>query len=98
MMKGAKTVEAMERVIPRDNALLTAFVTYAARHGLPARWYYINKSRGLLTNQIKAMLARDLVGYDAFIEILNQTDPAVEQALSSLREGKSGVNLKPSKH
>ena len=86
MMKGAKTVEAMERVIPRDNALLTAFVTYAARHGLPARWYYINKSRGLLTNQIKAMLARDLVGYDAFIEILNQTDPAVEQALSSLRE------------
>ncbi len=44
------------------------------------------------------MLARDLVGYDAFIEILNQTDPAVEQALSSLREGKSGVNLKPSKH
>ncbi len=98
MMKGAKTVEAMERVIPRDNALLTAFVTYAARHGLPARWYYINKSRGLLTNQIKAMLARDLVGYDAFIEILNQTDPAVEQALSSLREGKSGVNLKPLKH
>lgn len=98
MMKGAKTVEAMERVIPRDNALLTAFVTYAARHGLPARWYYINKSRELLTNQIKAMLARDLVGYDAFIEILNQTDPAVEQALSSLREGKSGVNLKPSKH
>lgn len=98
MMKGAKTVEAMERVIPRDNALLTAFVTYAARHGLPARWYYINKSRELLTNQIKAMLARDLVGYDAFIEILNQTDPAVEQALRSLREGKSGVNLKPSKH
>lgn len=98
MMKGAKTVEAMERVIPRDNALLTAFVTYAARHGLPARWYYINKSRGLLTNQIKAMLARDLVGYDAFIEILNQTDPAVEQALRSLREGKSGGNLKPSKH
>lgn len=94
MMKGAKTVEAMERVIPRDNALLTAFVTYAARHGLPARWYYINKSRELLTNQIKAMLARDLVGYDAFIEILNQTDPAVEQALRSLREGKSGVNLK----
>lgn len=98
MMKGAKTVEAMERVIPRDNALLTAFVTYAARHGLPARWYYISKSRELLTNQIKAMLARDLVGYDAFIEILNQTDPAVEQALRSLREGKSGVNLKPLKH
>lgn len=94
MMKGSKSMADMERVIPRDNALLTAFVTFAARNGLPARWYYINKSRDLLTSQIKASLARDLIGYDAFIQILNERDPAVERALLELRSGKSKINLK----
>lgn len=94
MMKGSKSMADMERVIPRDNALLTAFVTFAARNGLPARWYYINKSRDLLTSQIKASLARDLIGYDAFIQILNECDPAVERALRELRSGKSKINLK----
>jgi len=40
MMQGSRTLAQMERVIPRDNSLLTAFVNYAAAHGLPARWYY----------------------------------------------------------
>ncbi len=94
MMKGVKTVENMERVMARDNSLLTAFVDYAARNGLPARWYYINKSRNLLINQIKACIARDLVGYDAFIQILNEQDAAVIKALEDLNAGKSPTRLK----
>lgn len=94
MMRGSKDKETMSRIMARDNSLLTAFVEYTASRGLPARWYYINKSRDLLINQIKACIARDLVGYDTFIEILNEKDPTVKRALKDLEEGKSPVRLK----
>ncbi|MCM1369487.1 MAG: S41 family peptidase [Candidatus Amulumruptor caecigallinarius] len=88
MMGSEKSITAMERVLPRENMLLTNFVDYAAAHGLPARWYYVNISRNLLINQLKAAFARDLVGYGAYIEILNRKDPAVSKALSP------GIRLK----
>ena len=94
MMKGSKTLANMERIIPRDNSLLTAFVDFAANNGLPARWYYINKSKALLINTIKASIARDLVGYDAFIQILNEKDPTVVRALRDLNAGKSPILLR----
>ncbi len=93
LMKGDKSIATMERVIPRDNSLLTAFVDFAARNGLPARWYYINKSRALLLSQIKAFIARDLVGYSAFIEILNRQDPTLHRAISELEAGNSPKSI-----
>lgn len=96
MMKD-KSVESMMRILPRDNTLLQNFVSYAARKGLPARWYYINQSRGLLLNQIKGVIARDLVGYEGLIKILNQEDKTVAEALHLLERGQSPVNIKPSK-
>lgn len=94
MMRGEKSLTALNRVLPRDNMLLQAFVNYAATHGLPARWYYIGKSKQLLLNQLKAAFARDLVGYDACIEILNMEDVLVKQALENLESGKSPILLK----
>lgn len=96
MMKD-KSVESMMRILPRDNTLLQNFVSYAASKGLPARWYYINQSRGLLLNQIKGVIARDLVGYEGLIKILNQEDKTVSEALLLLEQGQSPVNIKPSK-
>lgn len=96
MMKD-KSVESMMRILPRDNTLLLNFVSYAASKGLPARWYYINQSRGLLLNQIKGVIARDLVGYEGLIKILNQEDKTVAEALRLLEQGQSPVNIKPSK-
>lgn len=96
MMKD-KSVESMMRILPRDNTLLQNFVSYAANKGLPARWYYINQSRSLLLNQIKGVIARDLVGYEGLIKILNQEDKTVSEALNLLEQGQSPVNIKPSK-
>lgn len=94
MLRGSKSITELERILPRDNSLLTAFVNFAASNGLPARWFYINKSRPLLVNQIKAAIARDLIGYDAFIEILNRNDNTVIRAINELKEGKSPKVLK----
>lgn len=94
-LKDPKSLDALLRLLPRDNTLLNNFVTYAAANGLPARWYYINLSRNLLINQIKAIIARDLVGFQAFIQVLNEEDPTLKNALRYLQQGKSPINLKP---
>lgn len=92
-MMRAKTVDEMLRIIPRDNTLLNNFATYAAGKGLPARWYYINQSRSVLLNQIKAVIARDLVGYEGLIQILNQQDKTLDKALEMLEGNKSPVSI-----
>lgn len=84
MLKGSKNLEDLQRILPREQSLLTAFVNYAASQGLPARWYYINKSKKLLMNNIRAAIARDLIGYDAFIRILNERDETVRRAVDDL--------------
>lgn len=88
-----KTIDDLMRVMPRENMLLQSFVSYAAANGLPARWFYINKSRDLLLNQLKAVIARDLIGFNAFIEILNWKDIAVLRALEALERNESPVNI-----
>lgn len=93
LMNGKRDLETLYRILPRDNMLLNNFVNYAASRGLPARWFYINRSRNLLLNQIKAVIARDLVSYDAFIQILNETDVTVKKALEALDSGMSPINI-----
>lgn len=90
-----KTIEDLQRVIPRDQTLLEGFVDYAAKNGVPARWYYINKSRDLILNLLKAQIARNVIGYNGLIQILNQNDVTVQKALEQMREGKATTILKP---
>ena len=94
MLNGKNSMEDLKRIMPRDNMLLNNFVAFAANNGLPARWYYINKSRNLLLNQLKAVIARDLIGFNSFLEILNQSDPTVLRAVKVLEEGESPINIK----
>lgn len=88
-----KSKEALLRILPRDNTLLKSFADYAASNGLPARWFYINQSKQLLLNQIKAVIARDLLGYEPFLEILNDNDLTIKRALKELDEGNSPVSI-----
>lgn len=95
VFKNAKTVEQFKKVLPRDNTLLEGFVDYAAANGVPARWYYIRKSKDLILSQLKAVIARDILGYSAFIEMLNETDPVVSKGYDLLRSGQSPTLIKP---
>ena len=94
LAKSAKNVDQLMKILPRDETLLNNFVEYAARNGVPARWYYINRSRDLLLNQLKAVITRDLLGYDAFIEVLNMRDPTVDRAVKALVNKESPKTLK----
>lgn len=79
-----KDIDALLRVIPNDDALMEKFATYVVRNGEKARWYYLNQSRDRLLRQIKAMIVRDALGYDAANRFMNRKDPAIEKALESL--------------
>ncbi len=93
VLNGVKSLQQLNGLIPRDNTLLENFVAYAAANGLPARWYYINLSRDQIISQIKAVIARDVLGYGDFIRSLNENDPTVRKAVETLQNGNSPVKI-----
>ena len=84
----SRNVDEMLRKLPADNVLLQSIVIYANnKGGIAPRWYYINISAKLIVNQIKALIARDIVGMDGYFQVINATDPVVSEALRQLETG-----------
>ena len=93
LFKVAKTLEQLERIMPSDDVLIETFMNYAVKNGEKARWYYVNLAYDQLLRQIKAMIVRDALGYDACYEYLNRADPVVKRALEELKKGNSPTNI-----
>lgn len=91
----ANDVDQLLALLPSDGDLLSRFVNYCTRNGIPARWYYINISRNLIVNQLKALIARDILGYGALHQILNQSDITVLRAVKELEEGHAVYPILP---
>lgn len=77
------------KLLPDDETFLEGFVDYAVTKGIPARWYYIRQSQDLILRQLKAITARDVLGYTQFIELLNRDDNTIDRAVDALNTGKS---------
>lgn len=75
--------------LPADDILLSSFVKFAVQNKIPARWYYINISRNLIINHLKAFIARDILGSESFYDIYNRVDKSVLTAIEKLQEGKA---------
>lgn len=86
LTQNVKTLDELERLLPRDQTLLEGFVDYAAKNGVPARWYYINKSRQQIINLLKAQIARNVLGYSGLIQMLNEEDATIKKALETLED------------
>ena len=93
-LKNAGSVSAMLKVLPSDDELLVEFVDYAKSNGVTPRWYYINISRSLIVNDLKALIARDVYGTPAFYKVSNITDPTVVRALREKRSGAAEFPIK----
>lgn len=83
----------MLSLLPDDDTLLQEFVEYARQEGVAPRWYYINISRRLLVNSLKAMIARNIHGVEGYFVVNNLTDPTVQTALEALRQGKTAYPI-----
>lgn len=95
ILKKSTSVDQVRKSLPRDNTLLEGFVAYAAQQGVPARWYYIRRSQDRILNQLKAVIIRDILGYSAFIEILNEEDNGVLRAVKAFDDGESPLVIMP---
>lgn len=94
-LKSKASAEELLKSLPSDDVLLRQFVNFAARNGVQARWYYINISHDLIVNQLKALIARDALGYNAYFEIVNRMDSNVLRAVSELLNGTAAFPIKP---
>lgn len=77
------------RMAPTDEDLISQFADFAAAGGVTPRWYYINVSRDLIVTKLKALIARDIFGSQAYYPILNRNDKTVQQALKALNKHKA---------
>lgn len=90
----ADTDELLDK-LPSDEILLQEFVRYAVKKGIPARWKYINTSCHLIVNQIKALIARDILGSQSFYHIYNMQDECVRKAIEQLNNGNAQFPIMP---
>lgn len=93
----AKDADALLSMLPDDDTLLRQFVGYCVNNGIAARWYYINISHDLIVNQLKALIARDAIGYNAFFSIANRIDTNVLRAIEEIDKGSADFPLSPLK-
>ena len=80
--------------VPSDEALLKDFADFAASNGIAPRWYYINLSSDLIVTNLKALIARDTFGSQAFYPILNRKDNTVLAALKALNQHKAAYPIR----
>ena len=78
---------------PSNEALVKDFVHFATQSGIAPRWYYINQSRDLIVTNLKALIARDTFGNQAFYPILNRRDNTVQTALKALNQHKAAFPI-----
>lgn len=84
----AKTTDKILALLPTDDVLLSQFVSYAHREAkIAPRWYYINQSRTLILDILKALIARDLLGTSAYFEVINRTDNTLLRAIQAIENG-----------
>ena len=90
-LMSASSLQDLEDLLPSDDMLLRQFVNYAAQNGIAPRWYYINISRDLIINQLKAIIARDVLGVSSYYEVLNRLDSTVIKALECILSGEANA-------
>lgn len=77
----AANVNSLLDMLPSDDSLLQEFAYFARDNAkIAPRWYYINISRDLIVSQIKALIARDVLGTSGYYEVINRYDNAFKQA------------------
>lgn len=94
-LEESSNVQELLKNMPSDESLLQEFVRYAKTEaGIPPRWYYINISRNLIVSQLKALIARDVLGTSAYYEVINSSDTPVRRAFEELQLGNAAAPIK----
>ena len=72
-----------------EQNLLEQFIGYAAKKGVKRRNLLIRKSKDLLERNLYGNIIYNILGQEALIRYLNQTDDTVLKALDILEQGEA---------
>ncbi len=64
-----------------SDEIFTEFIEFSKKEGFPAKEYDLKKSGEMLSNRIKALIARNIWGSEVYYQILNQLDKDIDMAL-----------------
>jgi len=81
------------RTVPSNKAIIKDFASFAASAGITPRWYYINLSQDRIVSNLKALIARDAFGSQAYYPILNRNNATVQTALKALNKHKAAFPI-----
>ena len=87
------TVSEMEKWLDRQN-LMDGFVKYAAGKGVPANQGGLRVSGQIIETQLKAYIARNILGEEGFYPIIQQIDKTLLKAIEVSRQNLLVENLK----
>ena len=65
-------VAALLRMLLTMTLCFGTLSAYSQKAGVAPRWYYINISRDLLVNQLKAMVVRNVLGVEGYFKVFNE--------------------------
>ena len=82
------TVEEMAAFLKRQN-IVDKFATYADHNGLKRRNLMIQRSHKLLERFVTSRIIYNMMKEEAWIQYLNDDDPAITETLRVMREGKA---------
>lgn len=80
-----KTVKELVSYLKKQD-IVNKFVVFAEKNGLKRRNLLIKKSSNLLNDYLLSNIVDDILGIEASIIFVNDTDPAIEQALQHLKQ------------
>lgn len=93
-LESAYDVNELMSMLPSDLQLVQQFARLTKANGIDTQWSYINNSAPLIVNQLKALIARDILGISAYYEITNLDDITVMSAIEQLRSGNADYPIK----
>ena len=89
-----KTMKDMEKYLKKQNTV-ELFANYAEKNGLKRRNLMIQRSHKLLERYINSRIIYNMMSEEAWLQYLNEDDPAIKEALKLFHEGKAFPQLPP---
>ena len=83
-----KTVGDLEKYLGKLNTV-EKFATYAEKNGLKRRNLMIQRSHKLLERYINSRIVYNMMSEEAWIQYVNEDDPAIQETLKIFRENKA---------
>lgn len=83
-----RTWQELDRYLLQE-PLLNDLTTYAETKGIRRRPYLISESGYLLESQLRALIVRNIFGYDGFYPILFKDDILVNKAIYMIKSGRA---------